>query len=130
MICKLTDSRAYDTDGGEMNGVFIVNTNDPERSVSEMTEAYGCHVELLRKTEMESDFRDREHFEKMISELRQCTKVTQVMKGPPRAIYEKRIEDIKCSDSTPLEKIDAMLKEVSEVDSVTFSYCNLYRIEL
>jgi len=130
MICKLTDSRVYDTDGRRMNGVFIVNTNDPERSVSEMKEGYGGNVEVLRKTGMESDFKDREHFEKMISELRQCTKVTQVTKGPPRAIYEKRIDVIRYSDRTLLEKIDAMLKEVSEVDSVTFSYCNLLRIEL
>jgi len=90
------------------NGIYIVKTCNSEETVKNMIEAYGCHVEILRKTEMSTDY--HRIFGSMVSKLRDHISVRHV--EPPRTtLIRNKISEIKCSDRTTLEKIDAILED-------------------
>ena len=102
MICRV------DAGMSSYNGIYIIKTCNPEETINEMTEAYGCHVEVLRKTEMSTDY--HKVYTNMVSRLRDHLTVRYV-ESPRRTLIYNKVSEIKYSDRTPLEKIDAILED-------------------
>jgi len=102
MICRV--------DGGlpSNNGIYVVKTDNPEETVNEISAAYGCHVEVLRKTEMSTDY--HRLYGNMVSKLRDHT-IVRYVNAPKATLIRNMVSKIKYSDRTPLEKIDAILED-------------------
>ena len=117
MICRV------DVGLSANNGIYVIKTCNPEETIKNMTEAYGCHVEVLRKTEMSTDY--HRLFVNMVSKLRDHITVHHV-EAPRATLIRNKVSEIKYSDRTPLEKIDAILED----RPLGTDFSEMFRIEL
>ena len=97
IICQITGGVPV------FNGTFAIMTNTPDETIEDMKEFYGGNVEILKRTDMESECERR--FIRMTDTLSLYTKVSGRMDSPIDLIYEREKNRIRNSNLSPLEKI-------------------------
>ena len=121
MICEVTGGKP------DHDGIHIIGTANYEETIKDMIEAYKCSIVILRKNEVGFRYTDRLRAMKRILE----SNTNVVYKCHPRiTILNDRREEIRSSNLSSLEKIDAWMKLESETSSYEWTRYEIYRVEI
>jgi len=116
------------------NDIYVAKARSPDETIDATRELYGVDTEILKviyDTGGDDDFHCT--YSDMRNKLRTCTDIEDIYEAGSlmKDMSNKRIEDIRKSDLSPLEKIEAWIDEQEKLwrRKCPYTHYRMFRIK-